>query len=97
MTNETPVLPDKETYDELAKEAKSREEILALREMAQGDIAHTATASFNQGGDQDTTSTEVITSIGKEKLADVHEKTMNAYQPDEVVAPASQDWHTDEK
>lgn len=94
MTEQLTNLPESETYTELAGEATSHDEIVALREMAASDLAKTAEISLSEGNGAPSETVDVTT-LGSSELADIH--AANNPKVQESMAVHSKDWTNEEK
>ena len=81
-------LPDKDVYQELAEQAVDTNDIVTLREMAQGDLASVAVKP--EGGKP-----FEVTAIGSEKFSELAKSDPDAVKA--AMAINSDDWHTDNK
>lgn len=82
-------LPDSQTYEDLAGQATSHDEIVALREMAQQDLGSTAATTASLDGQE-----LPVTPLGSERFQELN-KT-----PEEIEAgmsASSEGWSTEEK
>ncbi|MGV9002319.1 MAG: hypothetical protein ACOH18_05195 [Candidatus Saccharimonadaceae bacterium] len=87
LKNELPsTLPDKDAYSDLLEQATSTEDIVTLREMAQGDLASVAITPENS-------SPITVTAIGSEKFSELSQVDPKAVQA--AMAVHSEDWHTE--